>query len=152
MPGAILVIVVGIIIGIYNIYTQCRSDLTQTEKHMVKHGDLYDSLSVLSEKGIFESNDEPEESPARRDIDIINFNKLQVLDNGGWTCLNCDNVNASYVGSCGCGCKKGQKPDKKSNKVYNTEQNKIKVWICSNCGTKNPQTLDECGRCHSMRG
>ena len=148
----VLLVIIAICSLVFTANTELRSDLTRTEKHMLKHGDAFDKFSVISDKGLFEPKYDEESVPVKRTIDMINLNKNQLLDNGGWTCLNCGLINASYVGSCGCGCKKGEKPDKQINIDFVEEQKKIKVWICSNCGCKNPQTLDNCAKCGSMRG
>lgn len=56
-----------------------------------------------------------------------------------WKCQNCGKINASYVGTCGCGCdKNGNMPEGKAKQVPDS-------WKCQNCGKINASYVGTCG-------
>lgn len=48
-----------------------------------------------------------------------NLNDIRLMDNGGWKC-SCGRINASYVGTCGCGKLKSEAGKKEKEKIANT--------------------------------
>lgn len=64
---------------------------------------------------------------------------------GGWKCPNCGNVNAGYVGTCGCGCDKdGNMPEQSVKQIQQTESQTL---YCTSCGKPREADSKFCRYC-----
>lgn len=67
-----------------------------------------------------------------------------------WLCPNCGRINKNYVGSCGCGQKKGNSaavavtstPNRQVAQTFSDGQ-----WVCTKCNAINPKIVTKCLQC-----
>jgi len=61
---------------------------------------------------------------------------------GEWRCTNCGQVNAGYVGTCGCGCEKTNNVSMRAPEKRSQEPS---GWKCQRCGKINASYVGTCG-------
>lgn len=68
---------------------------------------------------------------------------------GGWRCQRCGQLNASYVGTCGCGCdKSGNMPIKGSEQIQqDVKITQPQVLYCTSCGKQMEADSKFCRYC-----
>ncbi len=66
---------------------------------------------------------------------------------GTWECRYCGKINASYVGTCGCGCDKSE-----SMPVKNSEQTESQSRYCISCGKQLEVGSKFCQFCGARTG
>lgn len=66
---------------------------------------------------------------------LQNINDIKLMDNGGWKC-SCGRINASYVGTCGCGKLKGEAGKKEKEEITNANAGAASVNMSAATTTK----------------
>lgn len=68
---------------------------------------------------------------------------------GGWRCQHCGQLNAGYVGTCGCGCDKfGSMPVKSAEQTsQNAQDEQAQIVYCTSCGKQMEADSRFCRYC-----
>ena len=67
----------------------------------------------------------------------------EILRNGGWRCAFCNNLNASYIGTCSCGKTRSQHDDKiRQNALYKEELRKSQMTKDDNSSDSTKKVSD----------
>lgn len=77
------------------------------------------------------------------------YENRKLLESGYWKCQHCGRMNASYVGTCGCGYdKSGNMPQKDSQQTQRDEQTvQPQVFYCTSCGKQMEADSKFCRYC-----
>ncbi len=73
---------------------------------------------------------------------------------GGWKCTRCGKINASYVGTCGCGCdRSGNMPAKSAEQTQQANEDaQAQKRFCSSCGKQIEADSKVCRYCGAKTG
>lgn len=90
-------------------------------------------------------------SIVRKDDEFRGYNSGRKITEvpGGWRCQNCGNVNAGYVGTCGCGCSKsGEMPERSFEPEQQVAQDvQPQMLYCTSCGKQMEADSRFCRYC-----